>query len=244
MPMTQETWLSAHPYLRPVAELHARVNAAADEIRVPVMPVPDFEPYRDDFCGGVPLLKSANTGIDLAEAERAVDALVTQLDPEDQEASSGNRGLRRYLRWTVLGRSLRPVIRAFGDWRDDERWLRNYCPTCGELPAMAQLIGGDPGRLRFLSCGCCRTRWRYRRTACPFCDSQGDHRLLVLDVDGERGLRIDYCDTCRGYLKTYNGAGSESVLLADWTSLHLDFIARARGLKRSAASLYELEPTQ
>jgi FdhE protein len=144
----------------------------------------------------------------------------------------------------VLGRSLRSVLRAFGEWRDEERWLRNYCPTCGELPAMAQLIGVDPGRLRFLSCGCCRTRWRYRRTACPFCDSQRDHRLSVLAVDGEHGLRIDYCDTCRGYLKTYNGAGSEGVLLADWTSLHLDFIARDRGLKRSAASLYELESTR
>jgi len=34
------------------------------------------------------------------------------------------------------------------------------------------------------------------------------------------------------YLKTY-GEGSETVLLADWTSLHLD-------LKRMAASLYEV----
>jgi hypothetical protein len=30
------------------------------------------------------------------------------------------------------------------------------------------------------------------------------------------------------------------VLLADWTSLHLDVLARDRGLKRLAASLYEL----
>lgn len=36
------------------------------------------------------------------------------------------------------------------------------------------------------------------------------------------------------------GEGSEGVLLADWTSLHLDVIARDRGLKRLAASLYEL----
>ena len=30
---------------------------------------------------------------------------------------------------------------AFDAWRDEERWLRNYCPTCGEPPAMAQLVG-------------------------------------------------------------------------------------------------------
>jgi FdhE protein len=45
---------------------------------------------------------------------------------------------------------------------------------------------------------------------------------------------------CGGYLKTYNGEGSESVFLADWTSIHLDVIARDRGLKRLAASIYAL----
>ena len=103
---------------------------------------------------------------------------------------------------------------------------------------MAQLVGIDPGRLRLLSCGRCRTR--YRRTGCPFCENRDDHRLAVLDVEGEDGLRIDYCESCRGYLKTYNGVGHETILLADWTSLHLDVIARDRGLKRLAGSLYEL----
>ena len=51
---------------------------------------------------------------------------------------------------------------------------------------------------------------------------------------------IDYCEACGGYLKTYDGEGNESVLLADWTSLHLDILARDRGLKRRAASLYDL----
>jgi FdhE protein len=69
-------------------------------------------------------------------------------------------GLLRYLAWTATARFLRPLVKAFDGWRDEERWLRRYCPTCGSLPAMAQLIGVDPGRLRFLSCGCCSTRWR------------------------------------------------------------------------------------
>jgi hypothetical protein len=30
------------------------------------------------------------------------------------------------------------------------------------------------------------------------------------------------------------------VLLADWTSIHLDIIAQDRGLKRLATSLYQL----
>ena len=149
-------------------------------------------------------------------------------------------GLTRYLGWTALARYLRPLVDAFSSWREEERWLCGYCPTCGSPPAMAQLVGFDPGRLRLLSCGCCSTRWRYLRIGCPFCENGDDHRLSALAIEGEKYLRIDYCQSCRAYLKTYNGEGSEPLFLADWTSLHLDIIARDRGLKRLANSLYEL----
>ena len=96
--------------------------------------------------------------------------------------------------------------------------------------------------MRMLWCGRCHTRWRYRRTGCPFCQTEDDHRLAGFAVEGEGRLRIDYCEQCSGYLKTYVGEGSESLLLADWTSLHLDIVARDRGLKRRAASLYEFDP--
>lgn len=149
-------------------------------------------------------------------------------------------GFLRYIGWQTLSLYLAPVVHAFGKWRDEERWLHSYCPTCGSLPSMAQLVGKDPGRRRLLSCGCCGTRWWYRRTGCPFCDSQNNHQLSVLTIEGEAPLRIDHCDSCSGYLKTYDGEGHESVLLADWTSIHLDIIARDRGLKRLATSLYHL----
>jgi FdhE protein len=149
-------------------------------------------------------------------------------------------GLLRYLAWTATARFLRPMVNAFDGWRDEERWLRRYCPTCGSLPTMAQLVGVDPGRRRLLSCGCCGTRWRYRRIGCPFCESANNYRLSALAIEGEKYLRIDYCQSCRAYLKTYDGEGSETFFLADWTSLHLDVIARDRGLKRMANSLYEL----
>ena len=152
-----------------------------------------------------------------------------------------NSGLLPYLAWEVLARYLREIVRGFSSWRDEERWLRNYCPTCGTPPAMAQLVGKDPGRQRYLFCGCCRTRWRYKRTDCPFCESD-DHQNLTVAIEGESRLRIDYCEGCGGYLKTYNGEGSEGVFLADWTSIHLDVLARDRGLKRLAASMYALSP--
>jgi FdhE protein len=159
---------------------------------------------------------------------------------DNDSFAPSNPGLLRYLGWTVLARYLRPVVSAFSAWRNEERWLRSYCPTCGALAAMAQLVGTDPGRLRFLACGCCSSRWQYRRTGCPFCQSEDDHRIAVVVVEGESGLRIDYCEACSGYVKTYEGQGNESVLLADWTSLHFDIVARDRGLVRRAGSLYQL----
>ena len=159
----------------------------------------------------------------------------------EETLAPSSPGLLRYLGWTAMARHLAPVVIAFAAWRDEERWLRSICPTCGSPPAMAQLVGRDPGRMRLLSCGCCRTRWQYSRTGCPFCEADA-RRLTTLALDGEGGLRIDSCDLCQAYLKTYDGEGSEAVLLADWTSLHLDVFAHDRGLKRRAASLYELEP--
>ena len=159
----------------------------------------------------------------------------------DDSVEVPSPGFLRFLGWTVLARYLRPVVEAFDGWRNEDQWMRRYCPTCGSPPAMAQIAGGvDPARHRLLSCGCCGTRWRFRRTQCPFCENDS-HRLSGIKADGEPELRIDFCEACRGYLKTYEGRGEESLLLADWTSLHLDLLAHQRGLRREGTSLYDLE---
>lgn len=271
--MTRDVWLARHPYLQPVADLHAQVDAVLAEVIIPSPTIPMWDDYLDDFYSGVPLLRSSMIAIDLNPVETAVAALLEELgsktlpgtlaeearalnaelhrDPDAPRRAVGwlldgdsfaptSPGLLQYLGWTVLARYLRPIVAAFESWRDEERWLRKYCVTCGASPAMAHLVGIDPGRLRLLSCGRCGTHWRYRRTGCPFCEKEGDLPLTVVAVEGEDGLRIDHCNACGGYLKTYNGQGSESVLLADWTSLHLDVVALDRGLKRLASSLYEL----
>jgi FdhE protein len=171
-------------------------------------------------------------------ARRIVDFLLG-----DETLAPPFPGLLRYLAWTAMARFLRPVVSAFDGWRDEERWGRRYCPTCGSLPAMAQLVGADPGRMRLLSCGCCGTRWQFKRTGCPFCEADSQ-RLASVTIEGESGLRIDHCESCGGYLKTYDGQGNETLLLSDWSSLHLDLIAHDRGLKRLAASLYAFDPVR
>ena len=250
--MTCDTWVARHPYLQPIAAVRAAVDAAASQVATPATREPDWNDYADDFYAGVPLLESDRCAIEVPDPSSIVNRMIGALSSapmpawlRDQCAAlegedAATQPLFRLLLWAVLARELEPVVSTFDRWRDEDRWLRNYCPTCGAPPAMAQLVGRTEGRLRLLSCGCCGTRWRYRRTGCPFCEPSDDHRLAVVAVQGEDGLRIDYCDRCQGYLKTYDGQGSEAVLLADWTSLHLDLLARERGLKRLAASLYEV----
>lgn len=178
---------------------------------------------------------------DLASRSDAADAIGDWLRGDGFQPRFP--GLLRLLAWAVAARYLAPVIAAFARWRDDERWHRRYCPTCGSGPAMAQLLAVDSARQRLLACGACRTKWRYRRTQCPFCE-EDRQSISTLRVGGggedEAVLRIDVCEACRGYLKTLEGQGREDLLLADWTSLHLDLLAGDRGLVRRASSLFEL----
>jgi FdhE protein len=170
-----------------------------------------------------------------AELQRAVGVLLLGDGP-----SPLHPGLFRHIAWSAMLQYLNPLLSAFQNWRDEESWSYPYCPVCGSGPSMTQLVGADSGRRRLLVCGCCGTRWSFPRMRCPFCENTNDHRLFVLVIEGEKHLRIDYCGVCQGYLKTYEGKGAEGVLLADWTSLHLDVLAQDRGLRRLAASLYEL----
>ena len=77
--MTRDGWLAAHPYLQPVADLHALVEAAVAEAFIPVAPIPNWEDYADDFRAGVPLLHSSNAAIDLGRLEDAVHSLIQKL---------------------------------------------------------------------------------------------------------------------------------------------------------------------
>ena len=268
--MIRDAWLARHPYLLPVAGLHAVVDSAVNEIVVSMPFNPEWKEYLDEFVAGVPLLRSCSGRIDLVPAEvmfsmlvqklasvrlpdrigHQISALATELSSakgphatalawllDNDSFSTEHPGPLQWLGWSVLRRYLSQMVATFADWRDEERWLRNYCPTCGSPPCMAQFVGVEPDRFRRLYCGRCATGWRYRRTQCPFCE-RDEHRLAGFGIDGSP-LRIDYCEACGGYIKTYYGNSSETLLLADWMSLHLDLVARDRGLQRLAASLYQ-----
>ncbi len=149
-------------------------------------------------------------------------------------------GLARFLGWRAMERVARPWRESLELWLADASWSEAYCPLCGEQPAMAQLVRTQKGRERFLSCGCCGTRWSYMRIACAFCGNTEQDKLEILELEQEEDFRLDVCRECNGYLKTYINEGEESLMLADWSTLHLDVIAAEQGLQRRAHSLYEL----
>jgi FdhE protein len=171
------------------------------------------------------------------ERGRALDWIVTRADPAPAVA---NPGLLRLLAWTALRWRLAAVVAGFEQSAGLERWRHGYCPTCGALPVMAQLVPHESGRQRRLCCGHCGTCWKFPRVGCPFCGNESSARVDVLEVEGE-ALRLDTCQECQGYLKTYEGAGEEALFLADWTTLHLDVLARERGCHRRGESLYDLD---
>lgn len=252
------SWIEEHPFLADLAALHEAVESAGSGTETRRDPR-----SAEEIAQGVPLLKSRSLDpsvfteagrlmVALAEAlaeaalppglrqETAELYAVLEENPRAairlaQAAASGEApsSLGSFLAWKALGRVLGPGESTGG-------WSGSSCPTCGALPAMAQLRQSERGRERALACGLCGTRWSYARIGCPFCKNEALEQLGVLEPEDEPGFRIDVCRQCNAYLKTYVGEGGESLALSDWSTLHLDAACRERGLQRAGPSLYDL----
>ncbi|BDG01094.1 formate dehydrogenase accessory protein FdhE [Anaeromyxobacter oryzae] len=180
---------------------------------------------------------------DLAAPDAAPDAAaraIAWVVRGEGSAPARHGGLLVFLGWAALRRTLEPVKDAYRAWSGAQAWRQPYCPTCGAPPVLAQLVPEGAGRARILCCGPCGTTWAWKRIACPHCGNEAQDRLDVLEVDGEEGLRLDTCRSCNGYVKTITREPVEPFLLADWTTLHLDALAKERGLERRGSSLYDM----
>jgi len=111
---------------------------------------------------------------------------------------------------------------------DLEHWHQGNCPVCGGRPNFA-LIEKESGG-RYLYCGFCEIKWRFRRLGCPFCNS---NESQFITVDGMDKYRVYICEECRGYIKTVDEkkAGEEPVnlFLEDINTIGLDLLAVSKG---------------
>jgi len=157
-------------------------------------------------------------------------------DPEDSPLPDA--GLLRLLVWEAIRRTLAPVLKSYAELRKEDDWMRAYCPVCGALPGMAQIV--PEGGPRILACGYCRSSWQFRRIGCPFCENDDQNQLTIFTIQEEPLFRLDACRACNGYLKTYIGDGDLELYLSDWSTLHLDILATEHELERKGACLFEI----
>lgn len=114
----------------------------------------------------------------------------------------------------------------------DEKWLKEYCPFCGGKAGLG-FINGEG--IRYLICVDCLMRWRFRRAVCPFClDESGRYNLFELD---SYSMRVEFCDKCKGYIKTIMLNEEKTPIELDIETLDIDSWAVKKGYIKKTASM-------
>jgi FdhE protein len=107
-----------------------------------------------------------------------------------------------------------PLIDSQIDKRPESEQPHRLCPFCGRKPLLAilsddpsisaPLAGGMESGGRFLMCGDCLTVWHFPRIACPNCPETDPQKLSYYVAEEYPNIRVDSCDTCKHYLKTFD----------------------------------------
>ena len=146
--------------------------------------------------------------------------------------------LVRAVLWQIV-EALVPVrLKEYAFWQE-EGWAKTSCPVCGRQPVLAHLRKEKEGRARFLLCDGCHTEWPFARVGCVYCGNEDLTQMHILEPEGESAMRMDVCDKCHSYLKTYNEEGAESVYLQDWATIHLDLLAEEKGLHKKGSRMLD-----
>jgi formate dehydrogenase maturation protein FdhE len=125
------------------------------------------------------------------------------------------------------------LSKRFGKCFDNEKWLKAYCPLCGQKPGLGYI---DSEGRRFLQCSFCAMKWRFRRVVCPFCDEESGY-YSMFEINN-RNVRIEYCMNCKGYLKTFVlEPDNSSPYRLDMETLSIDEWAHKEGFKKNTVSM-------
>ncbi len=126
---------------------------------------------------------------------------------------------------------------ACGGSYDEESWQEKYCPVCGSYPDMAEIVDKLEGK-RYLHCSLCEHRWVYMRLSCTVCGNDDMKSLGYFNLsDKEDPYRIDYCDTCHGYIKTLriskmHDPSAFDIVIENIMTAYLDSAAMEKGYLR------------
>ncbi len=193
------------------------------------------------------LAKEANPTL-AASAEILLNVDDSNLKPErlfkallnGNEAIFENIAAKFEIEKQILGlityHSLRPSLcTAAGQLsaylKEDEPWLKGYCPICGSAPIVSILAGEGARRM---VCSFCWHQWAVKRVYCPFCDHSGAKNMHYIFSEEEKDLRVDLCSKCNKYLKTIDIRQADRLIyppLEQIATLHLDIKAREEGFE-------------
>lgn len=116
------------------------------------------------------------------------------------------------------------------------------CPVCAGRPVVAMLRESGQSAKRFLQCGFCLTEWPAMRAACAACGETTFEQLPIYSADEFPGVRVDCCETCRAYLKTFDLSRDATAVpvVDDLATVALDLWARGQGYERIRPNLLRL----
>jgi hypothetical protein len=126
-----------------------------------------------------------------------------------------------------------------------DEWSGAACPLCGDVAQCAAIVEESDALLqgapRYLICGRCASWWPFSRVTCPTCGEEDSRRITPCVSDRWPWARVDGCDSCRTYVKTFDlridGAASVVPLVDDLATVALDLWAIEAGFRRSALSM-------
>ena len=238
---TLEDYLAEHDFLKETADFYLRMEKNFADVKPLDLP-PREKVLNLVHATKIPLLQHEEFLSKIADALETIlpkdfsSELFTSLIRQENlavkefcEARALNESLTRKIIWATVDKLIPAELKLW----EREEWSENFCPICGRRPVMAWLKKLNEGRARYLLCGGCHTLWNWRRVGCPYCGNFEPEKIHVLELDEK--LRLDVCNVCSCYLKTYCADDEENIYLRDWTTLHLDLLAEERELQKCGA---------
>ena len=222
---TLESYLAEHEFLRETANFHLRLEENFSAVKP--LDLPPREKVSELVKDGVPLLQQEKFQAQILNATEKF--LPLELAEKFLRQEKSDEVLSRKIFWAAVDKLVPDDLKHW----EREDWRENYCPICGRRPVIAQLKKFNEGRERLLICGGCRTQWHWRRVGCPYCGNEDLERIHILELDDK--IRLDVCDECHAYLKTYGSEDEENIYLRDWTTLHADLLAEEKNFRKCGA---------
>ena len=223
-------YVDNHSYLKESVKLYESIDKAVEFIEP--LEFPSIEECKALIKKGVPILQQEE------ELQKRITEAIMKFSPRVMESLNTeiNETLERLIKWTIIERLIPAELKSSEVW---DEWLKPYCPVCGRKPILAQLRKQNEGRARYLKCGGCGTMWRWNRLGCTYCDNEDLKKMHILETEAEPEMRLDVCDECHSYIKTYTQEGQENIYLEDWLTLHFDILAEEQGLHKIGSILID-----